>query len=158
MKARRAAAAGIGCAMALGGCSTTGPPSGSAAIFAEAIPICAILANPKPHVGKRVLVRGYLTRIPHGRGFMDEGCERSLLPLNHFQDGPRETGRARRLRQRYQAYDQSRRGPPWVPAVYSGILKDHSPALIAFADSLSLEEAELVALGRPVRTKSRETD
>lgn len=149
----RAAAICITFAATLGGCSTSGSQSRSAGIFAEAIPICALLANPKPHVGKRVLVRGHLTRIPHRRGFMDEDCERGFLPLNHL-DWPPETDRARRLRKRYDSYDRSHRGPPWVPAVYSGILVDHSPSLIAFADSFSLEEAELVALGRPVRNKT----
>ena len=150
----RAAAICITFAAALGGCSTSAPKSRSAGLFAQAIPLCALLANPKAQVGKRVLVRGHLTRIPHGRGFMDEDCERGFLPLNHL-DWPSETDRARRLRKRYDSYDRSHRGPPWVPAVYSGVLVDHSPSFIIFADSFSLEEAELVALGRPVRMKYR---
>ena len=146
--------------LALCGCATSGRPSPSAALFAKAIPLCDLLANPGSHVGKRVLVRGHLTQTPHERLFMDEGCERAILPLNHAQDWPPESDEARRLRRRFQAYAELyHRRPPWVPVVYAGILKDHSPALIVFADSLSLQDAELVAVGRPdLRRKSRATD
>jgi hypothetical protein len=161
MKRARAAAICIASAIALYGCAARERPSPSAAAFAEAIPLCALLANPRPHVGKKVLVRGYLTQNPHGREFMDEDCDRGVLPLDHLRRGAwTETPRARRLRLRFNAYAERFRGrPPWVPAVYSGIFTDHSPALIAFADSFSLESAELVAVGRPdLRERSRGAD
>jgi hypothetical protein len=157
---KRAATVCILSVMASGGCATNEPLSHFDRIAAEAIPLCALLADPGPHVGKRVLVRGFLTQDPHSRHFMDEGCQRAILPLNHLQDWPPETDKARRLRLRFQAYaDRFHRRPPWVPAVYSGILKDHSPAFIAFADSLSLQDAELEAVGRPDFPKGfRRTD
>lgn len=141
----------IASAMALASCATTEPPSPSATLFAETMPLCALLANPKPHIGRRVLVRGYLTRNPHGREFGDDGCDRGVLPINLLQaDFPPETGKARRLRLRFEAYAaRFRNRPSWVPAVYSGILTDHSPARIAYAGSLSLESAEMEAIGRP---------
>ena len=151
MKPKGAAAVGAAWAMALAGCATTDPSTPSATPFAEAIPLCALLADPKPHIGKRVLVRGHLTRNPHGREFGDDGCDRGVLPINILQrDLPPETRKARRLRLRFQAHAaRFRNRPAWVPAVYSGILMDHSPSLIAFAGSLSLESAEMEAIGRP---------
>ncbi len=144
---RRRAGLCLASALALAGCVTPEPPWKNRQVFADAIPLCALLADLKPHYGKRVLVRGYLTRGPHGRIFVDRGCGRGFIPV---RPAP-ETARARRLRQLFSVYvDQFRGVPPLVPAAYSGVLKDHSPSLICdmLCEQFSLEEAELVALRR----------
>jgi hypothetical protein len=163
MKKGRAAAICITLAPTLSGCATTGPPPLEAKAFADAIPLCALLAEPKAYVGRRVLVRGFLTSNPEEREFMDEDCERGVLPLNILErEVPPETPQQRRLRLRFVTYSAwFHRTPPWVPTVYAGVFTDHSPALIAFADHYSLESAELVAVGRPdVRAdrRSRKAD
>src|SRR5687768_5596592 len=98
MRRARAAAICITCAMALSGCATLRSPSARA--FAEATPLCVILTNPKPYLGRRLLVRGYLSESPHGREFTDEGCERGFIPLRLSP----ETVRARLLRSIFEAY------------------------------------------------------
>jgi hypothetical protein len=148
MKTSQAAAICIILVCALCGCMTASAKR-SVKAFAEATPLCALLDDPKPYVGKRVLVSGYLTRHPHGRSFFDEGCDRGFIPVNFLQTVPSETAKGRRLRLLFNTFaDRSSRKPPKVPVVYSGILTDHSPGLVChmLCSSFSLESAEIAAL------------
>src|SRR4051812_13084588 len=113
--------------IALCGCTTPSQPTGAASAFSDATPLCVVLDNPASYVGKRLLVRGYLTQTPEGREFSDEGCKRGFLPLRLLP----ETDKARQLRSLFGTYTaHSGRRPPRVPVVYSGTLTDHSPALV----------------------------
>ena len=88
--------------------------------FADAVPLCALLANPAPYVGRRVAISGGYSMTPHGGLFHDERCERGEIPLS---------------REGYEADDQRARAViglalqrdrrASVPVVISGILKDH---------------------------------
>src|SRR5947209_17245294 len=51
-------------------------------VFASAVPVCALLGNPEPFVGKRVNVSGYLFPTPHGGVFRDDSCDRGEVPLS----------------------------------------------------------------------------
>jgi hypothetical protein len=131
--------------IALGGCTTPHTPVGTANAFSEATPLCVVLENPVSYVGKRLLVRGYLTQTPEGREFWDDGCKRGFLPLKLLP----EAGKARHLRSLFGTYTaHSGQRPPRVPVVYSGTLTDHSPALVCdgLCSQFSLEAAELVAV------------
>src|SRR3954468_13171841 len=121
-------------ALALSGCVTPPGRARQAALFAEAVPLCTLLANANANVGKRVLVRGYVNENFHGREFDDDNCDRGTLPLNFLRrEIPRETARQRALRMRLDGFAaQFRHKPSWVPVVYSGVLTDHSPALIVY--------------------------
>jgi hypothetical protein len=87
--------------------------------FAQAVPICTLLANPKPYVGKHVNVSGYLRGTPHGGVFHDDSCERGELPLSR-DNYEADNKLARAIRD--AAW---RAGSRDVPVVMSGILEDH---------------------------------
>jgi hypothetical protein len=123
-------------------------------LFAEAIPICALLANPNPFVGKSVNVSGYYFPTPHGGVFHDAGCERGEMPL---------------ARDRYEADDKRARaildaawrtdGRADVPVVMTGTLKDHYvgdiPGFMCSGGGIcqrySLESDSLMAARAPIR-------
>ena len=126
-------------------CTTPRAQLQSARLFVEATPLCAILANPKPYVGKPILVRGYLTQNLHRMEFWDDGCERGFLPVHEVP-----TAQDRRLWSKLRAYmKQSKLRPPQVPVIYSGTFTDNSPSLICdgLCSEFTLEGAKLVAVG-----------
>src|SRR5687768_11447149 len=100
MKGARAPAFCIASAIALCGCATLQSPTQSARAFAEATPLCVLLENPKPFLGRRLLVRGYLSEDFHSRVFWDKGCEDGSIKLSRSP----ETARSRRLRSVLDAY------------------------------------------------------
>jgi hypothetical protein len=130
----------------------------AAQLFAKAIPICTLLADPKPFVGKQVYVSGYLATTPHGGIFRDDSCDRGEIPLSR-QNYEADNKRARAIRD--AAWRLDRRAE--VPVVMSGILKDHyegeTPGFMCSGGGLcqrySLESDSLVAArppsGRPRR-------
>ncbi len=89
-------------------------------MFAEAIPICALLANPKPFVGKLVNVSGHLFQTPDGFVFSDDSCDRGEIPLSR-ENYRADNKLARAIRD--AAWRADRRAN--VPVVMSGILKDN---------------------------------
>jgi len=143
--AKRRIVSGLGCLALLAGCANSGHRALSASLFARAVPICAILAHPEPYIGKRVLVRGEVTETPHGRDFLDEGCDRGDLPVNI---GP--SGGDGLLDTLHRYSFQSERRPPEIPAVFSGVLTDHRPALYChlICGDFSLDDARLEAVRR----------
>ena len=144
--AKRRIVSGLGCLALLAGCATaTGHRAHSASLFAQAVPICAILAHPEPYIGKRVLVRGEVTETPHGRDFLDEGCDRGDLPVNIGLSGGEGL-----LATLHRYSFQSERRPPEIPAVFSGVLTDHRPALYChlICGDFSLDDARLEAVRR----------
>lgn len=127
------------------GCTTPSARPQSAGLFAEATPLCAILANPKKYVGKPIFVRGYLTQNPHRMEFWDEGCEHGFLPVHEVT-----TAEDRKLRSKLGAYmKQSKLRPPQVPVIYAGTFTDNSPSLVCegLCSEFTLESAKLVSVG-----------
>lgn len=92
----------------------------SAQLFAEAVPICTLLANPKPFVGKRVYVSGYLFPTPNGGIFRDDSCDRGEIPLSR-DNYEADNKLARAIRDAAWRADSRAH----VLVVMSGILKDH---------------------------------
>jgi len=134
-------------------CSSThpvGPETES--LFAAAIPICAVLANPTPFVDKRVAVSGLYFVSPKGGVFFDRNCERGELSLDrNEQSADLDDKRAiANLRAAWRI-----RGD--APVVIAGVLKDHSPSLScsnSFCSRYTLEMASIVA-ARPTTAQSR---
>lgn len=126
---------------ALYGCATHGELVAPSDPFAEATALCEALGNSKAYAGRQVLLRGYLTQTPHGREFWDDGCERGFLPLELSPNYPN----ARRLS---SLIAHSKRRPPQVYVVYSGMFADLSPTLVChgLCSNFVLEGAELVAV------------
>lgn len=122
-------------------CTTPGQQPSSSRLFAEATPLCTIMENASSYVGKRLLVRGYLTQTPHGRVFWDDGCKRGILPLGLSPESPS----ARHVE---KLLAQSNRRPPRVYVVFSGTFIGHSPMLVCrgLCIEFTLESAELVAV------------
>jgi hypothetical protein len=131
----------------LSGCATTGDRAATAALFAQAVPICTILAHPDAYVGKRVLVRGHSETGPHGRDFWDGGCERGFLPIElHWPIA------GERLLVRLDRYAlQAERQPSEIPVVYSGMLTDFRPGFSChlICQSFALKDARIEAVRRP---------
>ena len=136
----------IGSAAMLCGCTTANPPPWPERVFSEATPLCAALENPKLYVGRRLLVRGYLTQTPEGREFWDQGCPRGFLPVKL---SPQAATTERLASLLGTALVRSRTRPPRVAVVYSGTLTDNSPALICqgLCSQFTLKDAEIVAVG-----------
>jgi hypothetical protein len=134
-------------AFAVAACTTPQKQLQSDRIFTEATPLCAVLMNPRPYLGKQVLVSGYLTQNPHRAEFWDDGCERGFLPVHESSQKTQD----RRLWSTVGEYmKRSSRKPPQVPVVYSGTFTDNSPSLICegLCSEFTLEGAKLVAVRR----------
>jgi hypothetical protein len=130
--------------------------SASAQLFAEAVSICTLLANATPYVGKRVYVSGYLVSTPHGGVFRDESCDRGEMPLARDKfEADNKLARAIR-----DTVWRANRGAK-VPAVMSGILKDHfdgsTPGFRCSSGGIcqrySLESDSLVAARPPTSSR-----
>ena len=131
----------------LSGCTSGRQPSATAALFAQATPICTVLGNPGAYTGKRLLVRGNLALTPEGSDFLDSGCDRGFLVVKLST----ETTTARQLRSQLGKYAaQSTRRPQQVPVVYSGTLIDHGLGFVCagLCSQFTLEGAQLVAVRR----------
>lgn len=125
-------------------------------LFAEAVPICALLANPKAFVGKRVNISGHYFPTPHGGVFHDGSCERGEIPLarDRYEADDRHASAVLRAAWRTQRVD--------VPVVMSGMLKDNfvgdTPGFRCSGGGIcqrySLEADYLVAARPPVRRGS----
>jgi hypothetical protein len=89
-------------------------------LFAKAVSICALLGDPKPFVGKRVTVSGYLFPTPHGGVFHDDGCDRGEIPLSR-DNYEADNKLARAIRDAAWRADSHAD----VPVVMSGIWEDH---------------------------------
>lgn len=88
--------------------------------FAESIPICALLANPKPFVGKVVNVSGYLFSTPEGFVFSGDSCDRGEIPLSRDNYSADNKLARAALDAAWRAHRRAN-----VPVVMSGILKDN---------------------------------
>ena len=88
-------------------------------VFVESVPLCNLLKDPKPFVGKHVNVRGYYFPTPHGGLFHDSSCERGEIPLarDRYEDDDKRAIAILHAAWRGKRID--------VPVVMSGTLKDN---------------------------------
>lgn len=129
----------------------------SVQLFAEAVPICTLLANPTQFVGKHVNVSGYLVMTPHGGVFHDDSCDRGEISLARH-DYEADSKLARTIRDAAWRADSRAN----VPVVMSGILKDHydgdTPGFMCSAGGIcqrySLQSDSLIA-ARPPSSRPR---
>jgi hypothetical protein len=123
-------------------------------LFAEAIPICTLLANPNEFVGKRVIISGYYSSTPHGGVFHDGSCERGEMPLAR----DRSEADNKRARGLLNAAWRTHSGAE-VLVVMSGTLKDNFVGSTrgfmcsggGVCQRYSLESDSLVAARAPLR-------
>jgi len=132
-------------AVCLTACAPTPPTAAVNNLFAQAVPFCRIMADPKQYVDREVLVIGIFADTPHSGMLYGEGCT-NIVELHGSSNRPGDKRAASILGGAFQKDIGAR-----VEVVMRGVWRAHPKIVPCTEDSCMryrLEDTQLLAAKR----------